>query len=33
MAADVSVLNGKRTVLAYILKPLADIGDKAMQDK
>lgn len=33
MAAEVSVLNGKRTVLAYILKPLADIGDKAMQDK
>ncbi|MHA7872196.1 MAG: HlyD family efflux transporter periplasmic adaptor subunit, partial [Hyphococcus sp.] len=33
MAADVAVLNGKRTVLAYILKPLADISDKAMQDK
>lgn len=33
MAAEVSVLNGKRTVLAYILKPLADIGAKAMQDK
>lgn len=33
MAAEVAVLNGKRTVLAYILKPLADIGDKAMKDK
>ncbi len=33
MAAEVSVLNGKRTVLAYILKPLADIGNKAMQDQ
>ncbi len=33
MAADVAVLNGKRTVLAYIMKPLANIGDKALRDK
>ncbi|GJL94262.1 MAG: HlyD family type I secretion periplasmic adaptor subunit [Hyphococcus sp.] len=33
MAAEVAVLNGKRTVLAYIMKPLATIGDKALQDK
>lgn len=33
MAADVEVLNGKRTVLAYILKPIADVGDKALRDK
>ena len=33
MATEVSVLNGKRTVLAYILKPLADIGNKAMKDQ
>ena len=33
MAAEVAVLNGKRTVLAYIMKPLADMGDKALQDK
>jgi len=33
MAAEVAILNGKRTVLAYIMKPLADVGDKALQDK
>ncbi len=33
MAAEVAVLNGKRTVLAYIMKPLADMGGKALQDK
>jgi len=33
MAAEVSVLNGKRTVLAYLIKPLANISDKAMRDK
>lgn len=33
MAAEVSVLNGKRSVLAYIMKPLADVGDKALKDK
>ncbi len=33
MSADVSVLNGKRTVLAYLMKPLANIGDKALRDK
>ena len=33
MSADVSVLNGKRTVLAYVMKPLSNIGDKALRDK
>lgn len=33
MAADVAILNGKRSVLAYIMKPLADVGEKALQDK
>jgi adhesin transport system membrane fusion protein len=33
MAADVAILNGKRTVLAYIMKPLADVGDKALQEQ
>jgi len=33
MAAEVDVLNGKRTVLAYILKPIANVGDKALRDK
>ena len=33
MAADVSILNGKRTVLAYLVKPLATIGDKALRDQ
>ncbi|NNE40517.1 MAG: HlyD family type I secretion periplasmic adaptor subunit [Marinicaulis sp.] len=33
MAAEVAVLNGKRTVLAYLMKPLADVGQKALQDK
>ncbi len=33
MSADVSVLNGKRTILAYLIKPLSNIGDKALRDK
>ncbi|MEX0645177.1 MAG: HlyD family type I secretion periplasmic adaptor subunit, partial [Parvularculaceae bacterium] len=33
MAAEVDILNGKRTVLAYILKPIADIQSKALKDK
>lgn len=33
MAAEVSILNGKRTVLAYIMKPLADVGGKALQEQ
>ena len=33
MSADVSVLNGKRTVLAYLIKPLSNIGDKALREK
>ena len=32
MAAEVDILNGKRSVLAYILKPIADVGDKAMRE-
>ncbi|MEM8937092.1 MAG: HlyD family type I secretion periplasmic adaptor subunit, partial [Pseudomonadota bacterium] len=33
MAAEVAVLNGKRTVLAYIIKPLSDLQGRALQDK
>lgn len=33
MAAEVAILNGKRTVLAYIMKPLADVRGKALQDQ
>lgn len=33
MAADVEILNGKRSVLAYILKPLAAVGDKALREE
>lgn len=33
MAAEVAVLNGKRTVLAYILKPVADLNEKALKDQ
>ncbi|WDI32493.1 HlyD family type I secretion periplasmic adaptor subunit [Hyphococcus flavus] len=33
MAAEVAILNGKRTVLAYIIKPMADINQKALRDK
>ncbi|MEO1251535.1 MAG: HlyD family type I secretion periplasmic adaptor subunit [Pseudomonadota bacterium] len=33
MTADVSILNGKRTVLAYLLKPLAEVGDKALREQ
>ena len=33
MAADVAVLNGKRSVLAYVIKPMADINQKALRDK
>ena len=33
MAAEVDILNGKRTVLAYILKPIVEVGDKALKDK
>lgn len=33
MAAEVAVLNGKRSVFAYLMKPLADIGGKALQDQ
>ncbi|MGD9799329.1 MAG: HlyD family type I secretion periplasmic adaptor subunit [Parvularculaceae bacterium] len=32
MAAEVDVLNGKRTVLAYMLKPLAEVSNKALQE-
>lgn len=33
MAAEVAILNGKRTVLGYIMKPLADVHSKALQDQ
>jgi len=33
MSADVEILNGKRSVLTYILKPLAQIGDKALREE
>ncbi|GJL93118.1 HlyD family type I secretion periplasmic adaptor subunit [Hyphococcus sp.] len=33
MAAEVAILNGKRSVLAYIIKPMSSIGDKALRDK
>lgn len=33
MAAEVSILNGKRTVLAYIIKPMSQMGEKALRDK
>jgi adhesin transport system membrane fusion protein len=32
MAAQVDVLNGKRTVLAYMLKPIAEIGGNALRE-
>ncbi|WP_425410234.1 HlyD family type I secretion periplasmic adaptor subunit [Hyphococcus sp.] len=33
MAAEVAVLNGKRSVLAYIIKPLSNLNEKALKDK
>ncbi|GAB4520817.1 MAG: HlyD family type I secretion periplasmic adaptor subunit [Amphiplicatus sp.] len=33
MAAEVDVLNGKRTVLAYLLKPIAEVGGKALREQ
>lgn len=33
MAAEVAVLNGKRSVLAYIIKPISTMSDKALRDK
>ena len=32
MAAQVDVLNGKRTVMAYLLKPLAEISGNALRE-
>lgn len=32
MAAEVDVLNGKRTVMAYLLKPIAEVSNKALQE-
>lgn len=32
MAAEVDVLNGKRTVLAYMLKPIAEVSNRALQE-
>lgn len=33
MAAEVAILNGKRSVLAYIVKPMSSVGGKALRDK
>jgi adhesin transport system membrane fusion protein len=33
MAAEVDVLNGKRTVLAYIMKPIADVQNMALTEQ
>ncbi|MEX6632502.1 HlyD family type I secretion periplasmic adaptor subunit [Hyphococcus lacteus] len=33
MAADVAILNGKRSVLAYIVKPMSVMSNKALRDK
>lgn len=33
MAAEVAVLNGKRSVLAYVIKPVADLNKKALKDQ
>lgn len=33
MAAEVAILNGKRSVLAYIIKPMSSVGGKALRDK
>lgn len=33
MAAEVAVLNGKRSVLAYIMKPMNTVSEKALRDK
>ncbi|WP_411819430.1 HlyD family type I secretion periplasmic adaptor subunit [Hyphococcus formosus] len=33
MAADVAILNGKRSVLAYIVKPMSAMSNKALRDK
>lgn len=33
MAAEVDILNGKRTVLAYLLKPIADVQSKALREQ
>ena len=33
MAAEVDILNGKRTVLAYLLKPIADVKSRALREQ
>ncbi|MEQ1930119.1 MAG: HlyD family type I secretion periplasmic adaptor subunit [Parvularculaceae bacterium] len=33
MAAEVDILNGKRTVLSYLLNPIADLQSKALRDQ
>ncbi len=33
MGAEVDVLNGKRTVLAYLLKPIVDVQNKALREQ
>ena len=32
MGAEVDVLNGRRTVMAYLLKPIAEVSNKAFQE-
>ncbi|MFN0024670.1 MAG: HlyD family type I secretion periplasmic adaptor subunit [Parvularculaceae bacterium] len=32
MAAQVDILNGKRTVLAYLMKPIAELSDNALRE-
>jgi adhesin transport system membrane fusion protein len=33
MAAEVDILNGKRTVLSYLLDPIAGVGEKALREQ
>lgn len=33
MAAEVDILNGKRTVLAYLFKPIADVRSRALREQ
>ena len=32
MAAEVDILNGKRSVLAYLFKPLVEVGNRALRE-
>ncbi len=33
MAAEVAILNGKRSVLAYLIRPMSVMSEKALRDK